>query len=420
MPADTPSTLFQAAFLAALALTTAVKLLLARRHTGFVRAHRDRVPAAFMSRVDAEAHAKAADYSIAKTRLGIWSTLLECAVALALTLGGGIEYLNGVASSWFAPGVAQGLALIALVTGATLLVDMPLGYYRAFGIEQRFGFNKMTRGMYFADAAKHLLLAAALGLPLAAAVLALMAGAGEHWWLYAWALWAGFNLLVLAVYPTWIAPLFNTFTPLDDGALRERIERLLAKCGFHARALMVMDGSKRSAHGNAYFTGFGRSKRIVFFDTLLSRLEPPEIEAVLAHELGHFKLRHVVKRLAWSFFASFAFLWLLSQLMQAPWFFNGLGVRTPSTAAALILFFTVMPVFLFPLRPALSAYSRRHEFEADRYAALHASSAALVSALIKLYTDNASTLTPDPLHSAFYDSHPPALLRIARLQTAAA
>ncbi|MGH8640323.1 MAG: M48 family metallopeptidase, partial [Burkholderiales bacterium] len=251
-----------------------------------------------------------------------------------------------------------------------------------------------------------------------AVVLWLMATAGDHWWLYAWLTWVAFNVLTIAIYPTWIAPLFNKFSPMQDAELKERVERLLARCGFKVKGLMVMDGSRRSTHGNAYFTGFGASKRIVFFDTLLARLNPGEVEAVLAHELGHFKLRHVVKRMAWMAAASLGFLWLLGWLMQQPWFFHGLNVQSPSTAMALVLFAIVLPQFTILLQPIGAMVSRRHEFEADAYAARHASARDLASALIKLYRENASTLTPDPLHSAFYDSHPPAIVRIARLQKA--
>jgi STE24 endopeptidase len=297
------------------------------------------------------------------------------------------------------------------------VIDIPFGCYRTFVIESRFGFNKMTPALYAIDTVKHAALAAALGIPLAAGVLWLMERAGGWWWLYAWLVWVSFNLIILAVYPTWIAPLFNKFLPLGDPELKTRIERLLERCGFKAQGLMVMDGSRRSSHGNAYFTGFGRSKRIVFFDTLLERLAPGEVEAVLAHELGHFKLRHVAKRMAWIFAASLALLWLLAQLMGRDWFYSALNVHTPSTAMALILFFIVVPQFAFLLQPVTSHYSRRHEFEADGYAAAHAPAGELVSALVKLYRENAATLTPDPLHSAFYDSHPPATLRIARLRT---
>jgi len=274
----------------------------------------------------------------------------------------------------------------------------------------------MTLGLFFADLAKQTALGALIGAPVLLAVLWLMARMGSLWWLYVWLFWCAFNLLILFIYPTWIAPLFNKFAPLDDAPLKARIEALLARCGFASSGLFVMDGSKRSSHGNAYFTGFGKNKRIVFFDTLLGRLQPTEIEAVLAHELGHFSHRHVLKRIALMFALSLAFLAALGQLIDAEWFFNGLGVHAQNTALALILFFLVVPVFTFLLTPLMSLLSRRHEFEADRYAAAHASANDLVQALVKLYEDNASTLTPDPLHSLFYDSHPPAALRIARLQ----
>jgi STE24 endopeptidase len=296
------------------------------------------------------------------------------------------------------------------------LIDLPLSWYRTFRIESRFGFNQMTLALFLSDLLKQAAVGVVIGAPLLLAVLWLMQEMGSNWWLYVWLVWVSFSVVMLIVYPTFIAPLFNKFSPMQEGDLKRRIEALLVKCGFRSQGLFVMDGSKRSSHGNAYFTGFGRGKRIVFFDTLLSRLDPPEIEAVLAHELGHFKLRHVVKRMALSFCISLAFLWVLGALMERPWFYEGLGVSTPSTAMALLLFALVAPVFTFLFQPIMSVYSRKHEFEADAYAAQQASAADLAQALVKLYKDNASTLTPDPLHSAFYDSHPPAALRIARLQ----
>ncbi|MEO7726828.1 MAG: M48 family metallopeptidase [Burkholderiales bacterium] len=407
---------FSIVFLAALALATATKLWLAMRHLHHIRNHREAVPADFSNDISLDAHRRAADYSCAKTRLGMLTTLFECALLLALTFGGGLQWLSEVAAGWFAPGVARGVALLLLLGALTTVLDLPFAWYRTFGIEQRFGFNKMTPLMFVVDGLKNAALAAALGIPLVACILWVMERAGELWWLYAWLIWVTFNLLVLMVYPVWIAPLFNKFVPLNDAQLKERIERLLERCGFKAQGLMVMDGSRRSSHGNAYFTGFGKSKRIVFFDTLLTRLAAGEVEAVLAHELGHFKLRHVVKRIAWTFAASLAGLWLLAQLMNQTWFYAGLNVQTQSTAMALVLFFIVLPQFVFLLHPLTSFYSRKHEFEADHYAAQHASVGDLVSALVKLYKDNAATLTPDPLHSMFYDSHPPATLRIARLQ----
>ncbi len=314
----------------------------------------------------------------------------------------------------------QDLALVFTVTLLGSAVALPFGYWRTFVIEAKFGFNRMTLRLWLADLVKGTLLAAVIGLPLAALALWLMRAAGALWWLWVWGVWLAFQFLVLALYPTLIAPLFNKFSPLPAGAARDRIEALLARCGFASRGLFVMDGSRRSSHGNAFFTGFGRGRRIVFFDTLLARLAPEEIEAVLAHELGHFRLRHVVKRMLWMAALSLAFLGLLAWLMGSPWFYQGLGVppATDRPGVALILFALVLPVFTFLLGPLAAFYSRRHEFEADAFAARHASAAALAQALVKLYEDNAATLTPDPLHSACYDSHPPAAIRIARLRAA--
>jgi len=296
------------------------------------------------------------------------------------------------------------------------LLEIPFDLYRTFNIEARFGFNKMTLKLYLLDAVKGTLLGAVLGLPLLFAVLWMMSAMGELWWLYVWGVWVTFNLLLLFIYPTYIAPIFNKFEPLQDEAQKLRIESLLARCGFQSSGLFVMDGSKRSSHGNAYFTGFGKTKRIVFFDTLLQRLSPGEIDAVLAHELGHFKHRHVIKRIAFTFAVSLGFLWVLAQLLHAEWFYLGMGVTTQSTAIALLLFFMALPVFTFLLHPITSAYSRKHEFEADAYAAQQTDANELVNALVKLYQDNAKTLTPDPLYATFYESHPPAPIRIAHLQ----
>ena len=403
-----------------LATATLVRVWLGMRHIRHVQAHRSAVPPQFAEEVSLDAHQRAADYTAAKTRLALISLAIDTALVLFLTFGGGIQLFYETAAGVFEGEIARGLALIALVSVLTTLVELPLGLYRTFRVEARFGFNKMTPALYWIDFVKSTLLAAAFGLPLAATVIWIMEVMGENWWLYAWLVWVVFNLFMLAIYPTWIAPLFNRFSPMQDPDLRERVEKLLARCGFKVKGLMVMDGSRRSSHGNAYFTGFGNSKRIVFFDTLLARLSPPEVEAVLAHELGHFRLRHVVKRIVWIFAASLAFLWVLAQLMQQGWFFSGLHVEAQTTPVALVLFFLVLPSFTFLFQPILSSYSRRHEFEADGYAAQHASARDLVNALVKLYKDNASTLTPDPVHSAFYDSHPPAVARIARLQQAGA
>jgi STE24 endopeptidase len=404
------------AFLAALALATATRLWLAGRQVRHVRAHRGAVPDSFAATIPLEAHQKAADYSVAKTRLGVVDLLVGVALLLLLTLGGLLQWLLEAWAGVLEPGgIAHGVAVIVSVTVLLSAVELPVSVYRVFVIEERFGFNRMTPRLFIADLARQAAIGAALGIPLLVLVLWLMARMGERWWIGVWLAWAGFNLLMLLIYPTVIAPLFNKFSPLQDQALAERIKLLLARCGFRSSGLFVMDGSKRSSHGNAYFTGFGAAKRIVFFDTLLARLAPPEIEAVLAHELGHFKRRHVWKRVLLLFAFSFGLLWLLGQLIREPWFYEGLGVATPGTAAALLLFVLAAPVFMFFLQPFASLYSRRHEFEADAYAAAHSSAPELVRALVKLYKDNAATLTPDPLHSAFYDSHPPAAARIERL-----
>jgi STE24 endopeptidase len=411
--------IFTAVFVAALALTTGLRLWLARRHIRHIASCRDQVPLEFSTHIGLAAHQKAADYSTAKTRLGMIDVLIGAALLLALTLGGGLQALHDAWLRVFdAGGYAQGIALIVSVALISGIVDLPLSLYRTFVIEARFGFNKMTLRLFCIDLLKQTLLGAALGLPLLACVLWLMQRMGEQWWLYVWGTWIAFNLLVLTLYPTLIAPWFNKFTPLADAGLKSRIEALLAKCGFKAKGLYVMDSSRRSSHGNAYFTGFGAARRIVLFDTLIARLAPAEIEAVLAHELGHFRHHHVWKRMAALFGVSLAFLWLLGQAMKQDWFYAGLNVQAHSTALALMLFFLVVPVFTFLLHPLTSLYSRRHEYEADAYAAGHAARADLIRALVKLYQDNAATLTPDPLYSAFYDSHPPALLRIARLQAA--
>ena len=413
---------FAALFVAAAASTLALRLWLAARQVAYVRAHRVATPDAFASRIDDAAHRKAADYTIAKQRLGMLEAVVDTALLLVLTEGGVLGSLVAATQELALPSLVRDVLLLAAVAAIAGVVSLPFSWWRTFRIEERFGFNRTTLATWLADLAKGIGVAAVLGLPLAFVVLWLMQGAGAFWWIFAWIAWMAFQLLVLVLYPTVIAPLFNRFSPLPAGDARERIERLLARCGFTASGLFVMDGSKRSGHGNAYFTGFGRAKRVVFFDTLLARLAPEEIEAVLAHELGHFRLRHVVKRVAWSAVLSLGLLALLAWLAQAPWFYAGLGIPASEVSAAmarpgvaLALFMLALPVFTFALAPLAAAYSRRHEFEADAFAATHASGAALVAALIKLYEDNAATLTPDPLHSAFYDSHPPAAIRVARL-----
>ncbi len=407
------------AFVAFLLLMVGLKIWLAWRQIRHVRWHAAAVPAQFSDRIPLEAHRKAAAYTIAHSRLEVAETLVGAMILVALTLVGGLQWLADTLRSELGSGLTFQLSLIAVTALMLGVLDLPFSWLKQFGIEQRFGFNRMTPRLWLADIAKSVVLTAALGLPLAAAVIALMRGAGHLWWVYVWVLWIGFNGLVLLLYPTVIAPLFNRFEPLQDASLAERIGALLARTGFSSRGVFVMDGSRRSAHGNAYFTGLGRSKRIVFFDTLIERLQPAEIEATLAHELGHFKLRHIAKRLVFTFALSLGFLALLGWLSGQTWFFEGLGV-TPAPAGgneglALVLFMLVLPVFTFVFAPVISVLSRKHEYEADAYAAQHASAGDLISALVKLYQDNAATLTPDPLHSAFYDSHPPAALRVARL-----
>lgn len=407
-------------FLIAFTLTTLTQFWLSIRHIRYVRAHQNKVPEEFASQISLSDHQKAANYTCTKTIVGYPSIVLHGMLLLAFTLGGGLNLLSEFWAGWLNDPLAHGMALIISTFFIMGVAEIPLSYYRTFVIEEHYGFNKMTPVMFFTDLIKQSALGLLLGAPLLFSVLWLMEKMGDNWWLYAWLAWIAFNLFVLAIYPTWIAPIFNKFTPLEDNTLKMRIEQLMNKCGFKASGLFVMDGSRRSNHGNAYFTGFGKTKRIVFFDTLLSRLNPSEIEAVLAHELGHFKHRHVIKRIIISFTMSLAFLWILGYLMKQGWFYESLGVEVaavPSTAMALLLFFLVMPVFTFLLHPLSSLYSRKHEFEADTFAAQNSSADVLIRALVKLYQDNAATLTPDPLHSAFYDSHPPASIRVAHLQS---
>lgn len=409
---------FTALFLAALALTTALRLWLARRHIRHIAAHRGAVPEAFRDVITLESHQRAADYTAARMRLAMIEAIVGALFVLALTLGGVLQALHSAWSLLGLVGLAHGVAFIAGLVVLSALVDLPFSLYRTFVIEERFGFNKMTPRLFLVDLAKGALLGTLIGLPVLLVVLWLMERMGEYWWLHVWLFWLGFNLLALLIYPTVIAPLFNKFTPLADDTLRDRIEALLARCGFRSSGLFVMDGSKRSAHGNAYFTGFGQAKRIVFFDTLLEKLAPGEIEAVLAHELGHYRRRHVWKRIGMLALTSLGLLWLLGVLIDASWFYAGLGMISQGTAPALVLFSLAIPLFSFPLSPLMSALSRRHEYEADAYAAEQTRAADLVGALVKLYRDNAATLTPDPLYSTFYDSHPPAAARIAQLKTA--
>lgn len=408
---------FTLLFLIALAAGTALQLWLLARQARHVAAHADAVPEAFADRISLADHRKAAAYTLAKLKLARWELLLGPLVLLAWTLGGGLALLDRawLAAHW-SP-LWHGVALLLSLSLISGIIDLPLRATATFGVETRFGFNRTTVGRFIADLLLEALVGVIIGLPLIAVVLWLMAGAGALWWLWAWAVWMGFMLVMTWAYPTLIAPLFNKFQPLEQGELRGRLEALLARCGFHSDGMFVMDGSKRSAHGNAYFTGFGRHKRIVFFDTLLDGLAPQEVEAVLAHELGHFKRRHILKMLIVTALLSLAGLALLGWLSQQPWFYTGLGVQQQSPALALALFMLVLPVFGIFFQPLLSAFSRRHEFEADDYAAEQASAEDLVNGLVKMYRDSASTLTPDPLYSAFHHSHPPAPVRVAHLSS---
>ena len=411
-----PSNTLNVLFIALLALTTVSRIWLGSRHIHFILGHRHQVPDAFAKNISLEAHQKAADYTSAKTKLALVEIFAQAVLLFFFTIGHGLQAIDNVWQG-FVPDheMLRGALVILSALMVSSAVDLPFDYYKTFVIDSHFGFNKMSRTMFLTDMVKQAILGVALGAPILFAALWLMQSAGEYWWLYLWVVWSVFNLLVLAIYPTFIAPMFNKFTPLQDETLKKRIEALLKKCGFKSQGLFVMDGSARSSHGNAYFTGFGKNKRVVFFDTLLERLNADEIEAVLAHELGHFKHKHVIKRIVMMFFISFVGLAMLGWLDQQTWFFTGLGVDTQSSYMALILFLLVSPVFLFLLRPIMANYSRKNEFEADAYAAKHASAKHLIEALVKLYRDNASTLTPDPLHSAVYDSHPPASIRIAKL-----
>lgn len=406
-------------FLALLALSVSLKLWLASRQIRHVAQRSGAVPERFASQVSLESHRHAAAYTIAKQRLAMLETGCSAAVLLGLTLCGGLQAISGGLRALLGTGLLFQAGIVASVVLLVSLVDLPLEWYRQFRVEQAFGFNRMTPGLFFSDTIKSILLSVVIGLPLLMGVLALMRFAGDGWWLYAWAGWCVFTVLMTVLFPVLIAPLFNRFTPLADPALLERIEALLARTGFSTSGVYTMDGSRRSAHGNAYFTGLGSAKRIVFFDTLIERLQPVEIEAVLAHELGHFRLRHVRKRLLLTFAATFVLLLALSWLMRQAWFYQGLGVEPlaggRNDGLALVLFFLVIPLVTFVFAPLMSLLSRRHEFEADAFAARHSSSPALIAALIKLYKDNATTLTPDPIHSSFYNSHPPASIRIERL-----
>ncbi len=404
-------------FLLALGASVVLKLWLASRQLDNVAANRAQVPEAFADSIQLEAHQKAADYTITNTRQGRLELVYNSLLLVAWTLGGALQWLDNSWQQLEWSSIATGVAVLISAFLIMAVLELPFSLYHTFVIEERFGFNKTTPATFMSDIVKQTLLMLVLGAPLAWAALWLMQESGKAWWLYLWLLWAGFSLLMLWVYPTVIAPLFNRFTRLDDEDLQQRIQSLLDRCGFKSKGIYVMDGSRRSGHGNAYFTGMGQNKRIVFFDTLLKTLEADEIEAVLAHELGHFKRKHVQKRIISMMLVSLSGLALLGWLIEQNWFYQGLGVEQPSNHLALLLFLMVSPVFTVFLQPLFSWFSRRHEFEADDYAAAQASATDLIRALVKMYKENASTLTPDPLYSAFYDSHPPAPVRVAHLAT---
>jgi STE24 endopeptidase len=418
-----PSFALTLAFAACLVAGLAVKFWLATRQVRHVARHRDAVPPAFAATVSLSAHQKAADYTIAKSRIGLIETAFGAAVLLGWTLLGGLDTLNRGLVAWLGTGMWQQLALLACFAAIGGLLELPFSLYTTFVVEERFGFNKITWKLWLADSAKAVVLGVAIGGPIAALILWLMGAAGHMWWLWAWAVWMGFNLLLLVVYPTFIAPLFNKFKPLEDETLKARVTALMQRCGFAAKGLFVMDGSKRSAHANAYFTGFGAAKRVVFYDTLLAKLSPGEVDAVLAHELGHYKHRHIIQRIVLMFALSLAGFALLGWLATRVWFYTGLGVRPnlqgPNDALALLLFMIAVPVFTYFVSPLMAQFSRKHEFQADAFAVTQTSGHDLGSALLKLYEDNASTLTPDPVYVKFYYSHPPATERLARLGAAA-
>jgi len=406
---------FTQLFLIALAGSLLLRFWLASRQLIHVKKHRDTVPDSFAGKVPLEDHHKAADYTITNTRIGMVALAYDSLLLLGWTLGGGLEWLD---SSWraenFSP-VVTGVGVMLSAMVLMSLLDLPFSLYHTFVVEERFGFNRSTIGVFFGDLLKQGALLVVIGAPLIALALWIMEASGGLWWLYVWAVWMAFSLIMFWAYPAIIAPLFNKFSPLDNDALKQRIQALMDKCGFRSKGIFVMDGSKRSGHGNAYFTGVGSNKRIVFFDTLLDSLNPEEIEAVLAHELGHFKLKHIQKRLLSTFALSLLALALLGWLAGQDWFYHGLGVSQASSWMALLLFMMVLPVFTFFVQPLMSLLSRKHEFEADAYAVQQSSGADLIHALVKMYRENASTLTPDPLYSAFHDSHPPAPVRISHI-----
>ncbi len=408
---------FTIVFLIALTLSFSVQFWLSKRHAGYVAKHRDAVPEAFKNTVSLEAHQKAADYTLEKSRLGDMDNIIGVILLLVMTLGGGINLAFEFWASSLENPLAAGLAAVASVFLVMTLLEIPTSVYQTFVIEEKFGFNKSTPKQFIHDQLLQLVLVAAIGMPLLALILWVMDSIGSLWWLWAWAILISFSLLMSWLYPTLIAPLFNKFTPMEEGSLKDRIQGLLARCGFNSNGIFIMDGSKRSGHGNAYFTGLGNNKRIVFFDTLINSLEDEELEAILAHELGHFKCKHTIKMLIATAIMSLISFAILGWLIDQTWFYNGLGVVQPSHAAALLLFMLVSSSFTFFIQPISAYFQRKFEFEADNFASAHAKAEKLVSALVKLFEENASTLTPDPLYSAFHYSHPPAAIRIANLES---
>ncbi len=407
---------FTLIFLLALFISTAIAWWLDYRQLSSVRKHRAEVPKRFADVISLEAHQKAADYTATKIKVGFWASLYGLGLLLAWTLGGGLDVLDQMVRDWGWSELITGVVFILVFSMLSSLLDLPFSIYNTFVVEQKFGFNKMTAKLFITDMLKGAVLMIAIAAPLIWVILWLMQSAGNLWWLWAWAVWVGFSLLMMWAYPTFIAPLFNKFEPLKDKPLQAAIEGLLTRCGFESNGLYQMDGSKRSSHGNAYFTGFGKSKRIVFYDTLLEQLSTNETLAVLAHELGHFKRNHIKKRMIVSFAIFLVGFAIMGWLAEQDWFYAGLGVSQPSNHVLLVLFMLVMPVFSPMITPVMNMYSRKHEFEADDYAKEHADAADLISALVKMYEDNAATLTPDPLYSAWHDSHPPAPIRIAHLE----
>jgi STE24 endopeptidase len=410
---------FTLLFLFFLAASVMVRLWLSQRQMNHIQAHKNQVPEAFVDKIKLDDHQKAAAYSCAKLRVGRISLAWETIWLLIWTLGGGLSAIDIWWANYELPLLLNGIAVIASLLIFASILDLPFSLYNTFVVEQKFGFNQTTWQTWVLDLFKATLLMVVLGLPLIAAILWIMNQAGQHWWLYAWLLWTGFSLLMIWAWPAFIAPLFNKFSALDDASLKSRIDNLLQRCGFHSQGVFVVDGSKRSAHGNAYFTGFGKNKRIVFYDTLLESLSEDEVEAVLAHELGHFKRHHIKKSLGLSLITTLIGFALLAWLMGSPWFYTAMSVENASTHTALLLFILVMPVFTYFISPLFSALSRKHEFEADEFAKSNSDYRALISALVNMYRDNASTLTPDPVHSMFYDSHPPASIRINHLKSVA-